>query len=92
IEMASGKLGYTSPNFFSILSKKPLLKMSTPVALAKLRLFANKYVANHEGFSIPTGAKKMSAREWVELINLVVQQSTFGNDIESVRQFIADYW
>ncbi|WGX30027.1 hypothetical protein L4H20_34345 [Pseudomonas aeruginosa] len=33
----------------------------------------------------------MSAREWVELINLIVQQSTFGNDIESVRQFIADY-
>ncbi|GBC54561.1 hypothetical protein PSNTI_00080 [Stutzerimonas stutzeri] len=91
VEMASGKLGYTSPNFFSILSKKPLLKLSTPAALAKLRLFANKYVANHEGFSIPTGAKAMSAWEWVELINLVVQQSTFGNDIESVRQFIADY-
>lgn len=91
VEMASGKLGYTSPNFFSILSKKPLFKMSTPAALAKLRLFANKYVANHEGFSIPTGAKAMSAREWVELINLIVQQSTFGNDIESVRQFIADY-
>ncbi len=91
VEMASGKLGYTSPNFLSILSKKPLFKMSTPVALAKLRLFANKYVANHEGFSIPTGAKAMSAWEWVELINLVVQQSTFGNDIESVRQFIADY-
>lgn len=91
VEMASGTLGYTSPNFFSILSNKPLIKMSTPAALAKLRLFANKYVANHEGFSIPTGAKAMSAREWVELINLVVQQSTFGNDIESVRQFIADY-
>jgi len=91
VEMASGKLGYTSPNFFSILSKKPLFKMTTPAALAKLRLFANKYVANHEGFSIPAGAKAMSAREWVELINLVVQQSTFGNDIESVRQFIADY-
>lgn len=91
VEMASGKLGYTSPHFFSILSKKPLLKLSTPAALARLRVFANKYVANHEGFSIPTGAKKMSAREWVELINLVVQQSTFGNDIESVRQFIADY-
>ncbi|MBN0196407.1 hypothetical protein JTL48_33840, partial [Pseudomonas aeruginosa] len=29
--------------------------------------------------------------DWVELVNLVVQQSTFGNNIESVREFIADY-
>lgn len=33
----------------------------------------------------------MPARDWVELVNLVVQQSTFENDIESVRKFIADY-
>ncbi|MBP5107310.1 hypothetical protein [Pseudomonas protegens] len=91
VETVNGKLGYTGPNFFSLLTKKPLFKISLPAALAKLRTFANKYVANHEGFRIPTGAKKMPAREWVELVNLVVQQSTFGNDIESVRQFIADF-
>ncbi|ULT71493.1 hypothetical protein [Pseudomonas sp. BC42] len=91
IEKVNGKLGYTFPNFFSMLSKKPLLKLSTVLALRKLRTFANKYVANHEGFSIPTGARSISASDWVRLLNLVVQQSTFGNDIESVREFIADY-
>ncbi|GAD64472.1 hypothetical protein [Aquipseudomonas alcaligenes] len=91
VEMANGKLGHTSPNYFSILNKKPLFKVSTALALSKLRTFANEYVASHEGFSIPTGAKKMPARDWVELVNLVVQQSTFENDIESVRKFIADY-
>lgn len=91
VEMANGRLGYTSPNFFSLLHKKPLFKVSTATALNKLRAFANKYVANHERFSIPTGAKKMSARDWVELVNLVVQQSTFDNDIDSVMAFIADF-
>ncbi|MBB6343225.1 hypothetical protein HNP49_003423 [Pseudomonas fluvialis] len=91
VEMVTGKLGYTGPYYFSQLPKKPLFKISTPAALAKLRTFANKYVANHEGFSIPTGAKQMPARDWVELVNMVVQQSTFGNDIGSVRRYIADF-
>lgn len=91
VEMANGKLGHTSPNFFSHLRKKPLFKVSTTNALSKLRTFANKYVANHEGFCIPTGAKKMPTRDWIELINLVVQQSTFNNDVDAVRAFIADF-
>jgi hypothetical protein len=91
IELKDGKLGYTCPNLFSFLDKKPLLKISTSTALAKLRTFANKYVANHESIGIPTGIRTLSARSWIELINLVVQQSSFGNDIESVREFIADY-
>jgi hypothetical protein len=91
VEMASGKLGYTSPFFFSMLKKKPLFKVSTETALAKLRTFATKYMANHEAFNIPTGARRLRAREWVELINQVVQQSTFGNDIQSVRTFISDF-
>lgn len=91
VEMVNGKFGYTSPNFFSALTKKPLFKESTETALAKLRKFTNKYVANHEAISIPTGIRRLPARDWVELINLVVQQSTFGNDIDSVREFIADF-
>ncbi|MDP9503636.1 hypothetical protein Q7O60_11590 [Pseudomonas protegens] len=91
VELTNGKLGYTSPNFFSLLPKKPLFKISTSTALNKLRAFTNKYVANHEGFSVPTGVKEMPARDWVELVNLVIQQSSFGNDIDSVRAFIADF-
>lgn len=90
-EMANGRLGHTSPNFFSHLRKKPLFKISTANALSKLRTFATKYVTHHEGLHIPTGAKEMPARDWVELVNLVVQQSTFSNDIDSLRAFIADF-
>jgi len=91
VERANGKLGHTGPDPFSLLTKKPLFKLSTASALGKLRTFVNKYVASHDGFSIPTGAKEMPAQKWVELVNLVVQQSTFDNNIDSVREFIADY-
>ncbi len=91
VELANGKIGFTSPNYFSILTKKPLFKVSTEAALAKLRTFATKYVVNHESINIPTGVRRLPARQWVELINMVVLRSTFGNDIESVRAFISDF-
>jgi hypothetical protein len=91
LERVNGKIGYTSPNFISLLIKKPLIKVSTSDALAGLRTFMNKYSVDCNDFIIPTGLKEMRARTWVELINRVVKQSTFNNDIESVRQFIADF-
>jgi hypothetical protein len=91
VETASGRLGHTGPNYFSMLRKKPLFKVSNEAALAKLRLFASKYVSNSSAISIPTGLKKISARDWVSLINTVVQQTSFSNDMGSVRAFIADF-
>ncbi|PUA41894.1 hypothetical protein C5U62_29025 [Pseudomonas protegens] len=91
VEMANGKQGYICPSFFSRLDRKPLLKVSTAVALSKLHVFAKKYTLSNEALSIPTGAKSLSARDWVKLINRTIRQSTFGNDVESVREFIADY-
>lgn len=91
IEWPNGRLGSTGPKLFSMLNKKPLINSSAVSAMSKLRNFANKYVKNHEALIIPTGNREMSPRDWVELINLVIQESSFGYDLESVRNFIADY-
>lgn len=91
IERPNGRLGYAGPSLFSMLKKKPLINSSTDSALRRVRGFADKYVGNLEFVSIPTGMKEISPRDWVELIDHVVQQATFGYDIGSVREFIADY-
>lgn len=90
-EWPNGRLGSTGPSLFSMLRKKPMINSSAVSALSKLRVFANKYVANHEAFSIPTGTREISPRDWIELVNLVIQKSSFANNVESVRNFIADY-
>lgn len=90
-ELPNGKLSYTGPNLRSMLNKKPLINSSAASALSKLRNFGNKYIENLDGFSIPTGVREMSPRQWVTLVNVIIQQSTFSNNIESVRNFIADY-
>ena len=91
VEKANGKSCYSSPNMVSLLAKKPLIKLSTKDALYKLRTFANKYVVTYDDFFIPTSKKKLRARDWIELVNLVIQQSTFNNDIETVQQFVSDF-
>lgn len=71
--------------------KKPLLNLSAETALARLRQFADKYLANPSAVVIPTGLDHVSVRAWIELIDNVVQQSTFKNDSETVREFIGDF-
>lgn len=91
VESVSGRFENTGPNYMSLLRKKPLFKVSTQTALTKLRQFATKYAAHPMQVSIPTGLTQISARAWVELIHNVVQQATFKNDIDHVREFISDF-
>lgn len=91
IEYHNGKIGLSGPYLLSILQKKPLINSSVQLAMTKLRNFANKYVSNHEAFSIPTGFRQISPRSWIELIHCIIQESSFSLDIESVRNFISDY-
>ena len=91
VEMADGKIGFTSPSFFSTLVKKPLIKFSGAAALGRLRAFANKYVASSNILNIPTRTRDLRPREWVRLINLVIRQSSFKNEIDSVKAVIDDY-
>jgi hypothetical protein len=91
VESVSGKYNTTGPALSSLLQKKPLLRFSADDALIRLQQFALKYVAADAGLSIPTGLKKLSSRGWLKLVDQVVQNSSFGNDLDSVRQFIKDY-
>jgi len=91
VESVSGGLARTGPNYLSMLNKKPLIRMSAPAALAKLHQFGEKYLVNPSVLSIPTGLSRISVRGWVELIDQVIQRSTFRNNIESVREFISDF-
>ncbi|RML31152.1 hypothetical protein ALQ97_03728 [Pseudomonas savastanoi pv. glycinea] len=91
VQSASGKLGRIGPRYFSVLNKKPLINISSKTALARLHQFASKYLVSRAAVSIPTGVCHISVRAWIELINHVVQQSTFKNDIGTVREFISDF-
>ncbi len=91
VESESGRLAHTGPFYLSLLKKKPLIKVSTETALTKLRQFAKKYASGSSVIAVPTGIKTIGPRPWVELINDVIQQSTFRNDIETVREFISDF-
>ncbi|HHQ2716931.1 TPA: hypothetical protein ACSPMB_002814 [Pseudomonas aeruginosa] len=91
VETADGQLTKTGPAYLSPLPKKPLFKVSTDTALAKLRQFAAKYHLNPNATQIPTGLKKISARNWVSLVNSVVQQASFPNTQDAVHRFIEDY-
>ncbi len=79
------------PCMTSMLKKKPLIRMSAAVALARLREFEKKYSTNPDVTRVPTGLRSISARAWVALINDVVQRSAFRNDTESVQAFITDF-
>lgn len=91
VESIRGGLARTGPNYLSMLNKKPLIRMSAESALAKLHQFGEKYLVNPSAFSIPTGLSRISVRAWVELIDDVIQRSTFRNDIDCVREFISDF-
>lgn len=91
IETARGRLSKTGPAYFSPFPKKPLFKVSTEAALAKLSQFAAKYHSNPSATKIPTGLKSISARAWVRLLNSVVQQASFSNTAVTVREFLMDY-
>lgn len=90
VESISGGLKRNGPVNLSILNKKPLLRIPIGTALARLRQFETKYAFDPAILVTPTGLSRMGARQWVTLINTVVQRSTFPNDIEAVRTFIAD--
>lgn len=91
VESVNGGHAFTGPPFHSILRKKPLIKISTQAALTKLRQFGTKYLTNPAAVTIPTGLKHIGARDWVGLINNVIQESTFRNDIDAVREFLSDF-
>ncbi|KJJ97124.1 hypothetical protein UB43_25035 [Pseudomonas sp. 21] len=91
IETANGSIKSASPNNLSLLPKKPLLRMTTAAALARLQQFASKYVTDETAAAIPTGLKEIKARRWVGLISTLIRHSSFRNDLASVRQFISDF-
>lgn len=91
VESVSGKYKTTGPVLASLLRKKPLLRFSVEDALIRLLRFAQKYVAADAGIYIPIGLKKLSSRSWLKLVDQVVQNCSFGNDLESVREFIKDF-
>lgn len=91
VQSVSGKYLSTGPAYFSMLRKKPLFKLSTEAALAKLQGFARLYVKADAVVHIPTGLKSIGSRAWLRLVNEVVQNASFGNDIDSVRKFISDF-
>ncbi|OOV89102.1 hypothetical protein [Pseudomonas sp. MF4836] len=91
IETANGAIKSASPNYLSLLPKKPLLRMSPAAALNRLQQFASKYVSDETATAIPTGIKDISARHWVRLISTLIQHASLPNDLASVRQFITDF-
>lgn len=91
VESVSGKYTTTGPALVSLLRKKPLLRFSADDALIRLQRFAQKYVTPDVGLHIPTGLKKLSSCNWLKLVDQVVQNCSFCNDLDSVRQFIKDY-
>ncbi|MBD8495219.1 hypothetical protein IFR09_23740 [Pseudomonas syringae] len=90
VECIKGGFKKNGPVNLSILNKKPLLRISAELALAKLRQFEKKYAFAPSKLITPTGLKNLGARQWVGMVNAVVQRTTFQNDIEAVRVFISD--
>ncbi|KPW31501.1 MULTISPECIES: hypothetical protein [Pseudomonas] len=91
VESVDGCLGISGPCYVSLLKKKPLLNLSAETALVRLRQFADKYLANPSAVIIPTGLDCISVRAWIELIDHIAQQSSFRNDIDAVKEFLADF-
>ncbi|RMP82075.1 hypothetical protein [Pseudomonas syringae] len=91
VESVDGCLEISGPCYVSLLKKKPLLNLSAETALARLRQFADKYLANPSAVIIPTGLDCISVRAWIELIDHIAQQSSFRNDIDAVKEFLADF-
>ncbi|HEX8544767.1 MAG TPA: hypothetical protein VF671_24040 [Pseudomonas sp.] len=91
VESSGGSIGSVGPCYLSMLGKKPLIKISAAAALTQLRRFGTKYLANPAAVTIPTGLSTIGAKAWVELINDVIQRSTFRNDIDTVKEFISDF-
>lgn len=91
VQLHSGRFGHTGPSQFSLLRKKPLIRMSADEALIRLQRFANKYAVGDTLPHIPTGVKTISSRAWLRLVDEVVQGCGFGNDLESVMAFIRDF-
>jgi hypothetical protein len=90
-ETSKGEQAKSHPAFFSLLPKKPLLKLSTDTALTKVQQFAAKYVSPEADVHIPTGLKKVSPSQWIVVLDTVVQSASFKNDLNSIRQFITDF-
>ncbi|MGP5894709.1 hypothetical protein ACTXY8_28095 [Pseudomonas aeruginosa] len=91
VEFSNGKFGYSTPNYFSSLPKKPLLKMTSAAALARLRVFAEKYVISIDALHIPSGWVDIPPIKWIALVNHVIRQSSVKHELQSVKNFIADY-
>ncbi|MBG6289422.1 hypothetical protein [Pseudomonas nitroreducens] len=91
VESINGRYVATGPSLLSALRKKPLLRFSADEALIRLQRFAQKYVAADAALHIPTGMKTISSRAWLKLVDRVVQNCSFGNDLDSVLAFIKDY-
>lgn len=90
VESANGRLEVSGPCYVSLLQKKPLFNLSAEAALARLQQFGDN-TANPSAVVIPTGLDRISVRARVELIDRVAQQSSFRNDIDAVREFLADF-
>jgi hypothetical protein len=91
VEGVDGSFQPFGPNNMSMLRKKPLIRMSAQAALKRLHHFERKYVVNPAITTTPVGMLDMGAGAWVRLINNVIQRAAFRNDIDSVREFIADF-
>ncbi|NBF00814.1 hypothetical protein GV819_00770 [Pseudomonas sp. Fl5BN2] len=91
VESCNGRYISTGPAQFSILRKKPLIRLSADEALIRLQRFANKYAMTDIAPHIPTGLKTVSSRNWLKLVNAVVQSCSFSNDLESLMTFIRDF-
>ncbi|MDU8502000.1 hypothetical protein RYB01_22810 [Pseudomonas syringae] len=91
VESVNGCLEACGPCYVSLLERKPLLNLSAKTALARLQQFGAKYLANPSAVVIPTGLDRISVRAWIELIDHIVQQSSFRNDIDAVKEFLADF-
>lgn len=91
IETAGGKLLRSTPTYYSLLPKKPLLRLTASQALMRLQSFSNKYVSDDTARPIPTGLQKISSRRWVKLMHETVQHSSFPCTIQGVREFLSDF-
>jgi len=91
IEASDGRYTIARPIFFTLSPKKPLIKISPEMALKRVKIFTRKYHVLPLEPPIQTGKKWVSSFYWINLVNYVIQQASFPNTSESVREFIDDY-
>lgn len=91
VESMSGQYKTTGPALISFLPKKPLLRFSAEEALIRLQRFAQKYSTADSVLHIPTGMKTISSGAWLKIVDQVVQNCSFGNDLDSVLAFVKDF-